>query len=203
VRLLSLPASVRHRLDEGELSAGHARALLAATDPAALAEEVVRRGHREYGSAVFLSYFCWLAATAAAEPTIRVASLRYGTLSWQLDVIAKIAELGDLSRFANPRQLMAYLGLVPSEYSSGASIKRGGLIAAARQSFSGPACRDQDRAACAHKGSNEGLWRDKASAIRNARNCKRLDPASPNSSKPARSSRNPAMTSPRWMTSTP
>jgi len=44
VRLLSLPAPVRHRLDEGELSAGHARALLTATDPAALAEEVVRRG---------------------------------------------------------------------------------------------------------------------------------------------------------------
>jgi ParB family chromosome partitioning protein len=44
VRLLALPAPVRRRLDEGELSAGHARALLAATDPAALAEEVVRRG---------------------------------------------------------------------------------------------------------------------------------------------------------------
>ncbi len=44
VRLLSLPAPVRQRLDEGELSAGHARALLAAADPAALAEEVVRRG---------------------------------------------------------------------------------------------------------------------------------------------------------------
>ena len=28
-------------------------------------------------------------AAAAAEPTIRVGSLRYGTLSWQLDVIAK------------------------------------------------------------------------------------------------------------------
>jgi transposase len=27
-----------------------------------------------------------------------------------------VAELGDLSRFANPRQLMAYLGLVPSEW---------------------------------------------------------------------------------------
>ena len=38
-----------------------------------------------------------------------------------------IAELGDLSRFANPRQLMAYLGLVPSEHSSGASVRRGGL----------------------------------------------------------------------------
>jgi ParB family transcriptional regulator, chromosome partitioning protein len=44
VRLLSLPAPVRQRLDEGELSAGHARALLAAADPAALAGEVVRRG---------------------------------------------------------------------------------------------------------------------------------------------------------------
>ena len=44
VRLLSLPAPVRHRLDEGELSAGHARALLGAADPVALAEEIVRRG---------------------------------------------------------------------------------------------------------------------------------------------------------------
>jgi ParB family transcriptional regulator, chromosome partitioning protein len=44
LRLLSLPAPVRRRLDEGELSAGHARALLAAADPAALADEVVRRG---------------------------------------------------------------------------------------------------------------------------------------------------------------
>jgi len=44
LRLLSLPAPVRRRLDEGELSAGHARALLAAADPIALAAEVVRRG---------------------------------------------------------------------------------------------------------------------------------------------------------------
>src|SRR6516164_2005268 len=34
-----------------------------------------------------------------------------------------VAELGDLSRFANPRQLMAYLGLVPSEHSLGASCR--------------------------------------------------------------------------------
>ena len=38
-----------------------------------------------------------------------------------------IAELGDLSRFASPRQLMAYLGLVPSEYSSGQTRRRGGI----------------------------------------------------------------------------
>jgi transposase len=37
-----------------------------------------------------------------------------------------IAELGDLTRFAEPRQLMAYLGLVPSENSSGGAVSRGG-----------------------------------------------------------------------------
>lgn len=44
VRLLSLPEPVRKNLEEGALSAGHARALLGAPDPAGLAEEVVRRG---------------------------------------------------------------------------------------------------------------------------------------------------------------
>ena len=38
-----------------------------------------------------------------------------------------VAEVGDFTRFANPRQLMAYLGLVPSEHSSGSSVRRGGL----------------------------------------------------------------------------
>ncbi len=41
--------------------------------------------------------------------------------------ITTIAEIGDVRRFENPRQLMAYLGLVPSEYSSGNSISRGGI----------------------------------------------------------------------------
>ena len=35
------------------------------------------------------------------------------------------AELGDLSRFESAPKLMAYLGLVPSEYSSGESKQRG------------------------------------------------------------------------------
>ena len=38
-----------------------------------------------------------------------------------------VAELGDITRFDNPRQLMAYLGLVPSEQSSGATRRQGGL----------------------------------------------------------------------------
>jgi len=35
-----------------------------------------------------------------------------------------LAELGDISCFASPKQLMAYLGLVPSEHSSGARDAR-------------------------------------------------------------------------------
>lgn len=38
-----------------------------------------------------------------------------------------VAELGDLKRFASAPQLMAYLGVVPSEHSSGAKQKRGGI----------------------------------------------------------------------------
>jgi ParB family chromosome partitioning protein len=44
LRLLALPEIVRRRLQEGALSAGHARALLGASDPAALAGEIIRRG---------------------------------------------------------------------------------------------------------------------------------------------------------------
>lgn len=41
-----------------------------------------------------------------------------------------VAELGDITRFANPRQLMAYLGLVPSEHSSGGTRRRGEITKA-------------------------------------------------------------------------
>jgi transposase len=38
-----------------------------------------------------------------------------------------IAERGDLTRFDNPRQLMSYLGLTPSEYSSGERRRQGSI----------------------------------------------------------------------------
>lgn len=38
-----------------------------------------------------------------------------------------VAELGDLRRFDSPRQLMAYLGLTPSERSTGNTTRRGGI----------------------------------------------------------------------------
>src|SRR3954447_5951829 len=43
---------------------------------------------------------------------------------------ALVAELGDITRFANPRQLMAYLGLVPSEHSSGGTRRQGAITKA-------------------------------------------------------------------------
>lgn len=63
-----------------------------------------------------------LAPVVAALQTMRGMAL--------VNAATLIAELGDLTRFPNPRQLMAYLGLVPSEHSSGASVKRGGITKA-------------------------------------------------------------------------
>jgi len=63
-----------------------------------------------------------LAPLVAALQTLRGMAL--------VNAATLIAELGDLTRFTDPRQLMAYLGLVPSEHSSGASVKRGGITKA-------------------------------------------------------------------------
>lgn len=41
-----------------------------------------------------------------------------------------VTEIGDLNRFESPRQLMGYLGLVPSERSTGDTVKRGGITKA-------------------------------------------------------------------------
>jgi transposase len=44
--------------------------------------------------------------------------------------VSFISEVGDLSRFAKPSQLMGYLGLTPSEDSTGDSVKRGSITKA-------------------------------------------------------------------------
>ena len=59
------------------------------------------------------------ALVAAALQSARGVSL--------IVAITVLAEIGDLSRFESPDQLMAYLGLVPLEHSSGDKIKRGGI----------------------------------------------------------------------------
>ena len=41
-----------------------------------------------------------------------------------------VAEIGDVRRFDTPRQLMAFLGLVPAERSTGDTVRRKGLTLA-------------------------------------------------------------------------
>ena len=44
-----------------------------------------------------------------------------------LTAVILVAEIGDFSRFAHPKELMGYLGLVPSEYSTGERHHRGDI----------------------------------------------------------------------------
>jgi transposase len=63
----------------------------------------------------------------------RYRTARYLSAVRGIDFIAAVsflAEVGDLTRFANPRQLMAYLGLTPSEASTGGSVNRGSITKA-------------------------------------------------------------------------
>lgn len=62
-----------------------------------------------------------------AEP---VAALRCFRGIDTITAMGLVAELHDFMRFASPRGLMAFLGLVPSEYSSGDSEHRGGITKA-------------------------------------------------------------------------
>jgi transposase len=58
------------------------------------------------------------------EVVISLMALRGVQLVTAMTVVA---ELGDISRFESAGQLMAYLGLVPSEHSTGQTKKRGGI----------------------------------------------------------------------------
>jgi transposase len=70
-----------------------------------------------------------LAPVVAALQTMRGMAL--------VNAATLIAQLGDLWRFANPRQLMAYLGLVPCEHSSGANVRRGRITKAGNSAPTG------------------------------------------------------------------
>jgi transposase len=61
-------------------------------------------------------------------PVVRALQALRGMAS--IAAATLVAELGDLTRFDNPRQLMAYLGLVPSEQSSGATRRQGAITKA-------------------------------------------------------------------------
>ena len=62
------------------------------------------------------------APVAAALQALRGVSM--------VTAVTLVAEIGDITRFSNPRELMAYLGLVPMEYSSGPKTRRGAITKA-------------------------------------------------------------------------
>jgi transposase len=63
-------------------------------------------------------------ASPWAEPVARLRCLRgIDTLS----AVGLCAEIGDFARFQRPAQLMSYLGLVPSEHSSGQTRRQGAI----------------------------------------------------------------------------
>jgi transposase len=73
-------------------------------------------------------------AIRAAVPDWSLAAVVTALMALRgIDLISAatlLAEIGDLSRFQTPRQLMAYLGLVPSEHSTGDTVKRGPITKA-------------------------------------------------------------------------
>jgi transposase len=69
---------------------------------------------------------CW-AESPWAE---RIARLRCLRGIDTLTALGLCAEVGDFERFAHPSQLAAYLGIVPSEHSSGESTRRGPITKA-------------------------------------------------------------------------
>jgi len=108
--------------------------------------------HERYLREVVLPHPAHKVALEDYIGTIRLAKERVDRLTGQIEVIARdwrlwpavqalmtmrgfqvlsavilLSELGDLARFSHPRKLMAYLGLIPSEYSSSEKIRKGRL----------------------------------------------------------------------------
>ncbi len=86
----------------------------------------------------------WLAVKAADERVERLSQALLGSIAgWRFEsvvaalqalrgvaaisAIGLVAEIGDVTRFEHPRKLMGYLGLVPSEHSSGERTSRGSI----------------------------------------------------------------------------
>lgn len=86
----------------------------------------------------------WLAVKSADERVERLTKALRGSIAgWRFEsvvnalqalrgvaaitAIGLVAEIGDLNRFEHPRKLMGYLGLVPSEHSSGERTSRGSI----------------------------------------------------------------------------
>jgi ParB family chromosome partitioning protein len=107
LRLLDLPAKVQSLVGSGQLSMGHARALVTAPDPVALAEEVVRRGLSVRETEKL--------AKAGRAPRNRAGAASY---KGQADIAALERQLGDLLGLKVAIRHSAAGGSVTLGYSS-------------------------------------------------------------------------------------
>jgi len=133
----------RHRLGKFLLrrgrAFGHGSQRLVASPPRMARTAELRAGAERV---MFEDYLLAVEQTAARRRSLELhleelaRELRYvAAVGWLrcfrgIDThtaITLIAELHDFRRFRSPSQLMAYLGLVPSEYSSGSQQRRGGI----------------------------------------------------------------------------
>lgn len=89
-------------------------------------EECERRVER-FEQAIFAQLECWRWRQAVEE----LQALRGIS---KLHAVRIIAELGDFQRFDTPRKLMGYLGMIPSEDSSGARRRQGAITKAGNSS---------------------------------------------------------------------
>jgi transposase len=69
-----------------------------------------------------------LLPSGSLAPVVEAFQLMRGVAL--IGAVTAVAEIGDFTRFDSPRQLMAYLGLVPCEASSGHKVGRGGITKA-------------------------------------------------------------------------
>lgn len=119
IRYVGQPWTKKHRAWLGRLELAHAAQRLMFSEAlAALDEAQARRDRLDDHIAELVPHWslAWLVEALQALRGFRLIA-----------AASLVAEIGDPRRFEGPRQLMAYLGLVPSEASTGDSVRRGGL----------------------------------------------------------------------------
>jgi transposase len=98
---------------------GHPAQQIVFQDHADAVEDATQRLRRLEAQLVEIVPTWSMAPVVAAYQALRGVSF--------IVAVTFVAEVGDVRRFDNPRQLMAFLGLVPSERSTGDTVKRAGL----------------------------------------------------------------------------
>jgi transposase len=136
IRYIGKPWTQKHRIWLGQLELGALAHRLMFGEMLNALDQVSARRKRVEGHIAELVpnwSLAWLVEALQALRGYRL--INAGTV---------VAEIGDPRRFDSPRQLMGYLGLVPSEVSTGDSVRRGPLTKAGNR--------------CARKAVIEAAW---------------------------------------------